>query len=248
VGNDWIFLIVLWAASIVVVLAGARQISTDQLTEWSIRFNVLIADESATTIRRQLRRARTIRWTAFVVGINLGALPSYMNVIAAERAADFANELTTQAPFIAAALGSVIAEVAFVRRPPSGRRSAGLAVRRWTDFVPVIWVRCVALCVPISLIAALVATVRYAGLDGWLWFGPAASVVALAALRADGVHHIVGAAFAMGGVATCYTLMATFAGLLGLVFALATYAVIGVWYSLAATERWNVDQARLQRA
>lgn len=268
-------MIVLWTTSLVVVFAGARPISDDQLTKWSIRFNVLLADDSVLSLRRQLRRARSIRWFAFVAGINVGALPLYMNVIDVERAADFANDLTAQAPFIAAALGSVLAEVAFVRRPPNGRRSATLTARRWTDFVPAIWVRCVALCLPISLVAALIATALYAGQGGWLWFGPAASAVALVAmaigvhtvvnrpalandehdlrlddaLRADGVHHIVGAAFAMAGVATSYTLAAAGGNSgLGLVFALATYAVIGVWYSLAATERWNVDQARLQRA
>jgi hypothetical protein len=68
------------------------------------------------------------------------------------------------------------------------------------------------------------------------------------ALRADGVHHIVGASFAMGGVATANALAGAFGGVLGLVALLLSYAAIGVWYSLATTERWNVDQARLQRA
>jgi hypothetical protein len=275
VGNDWRFLIVLWSVSLVVVVAGTRPISDGQLTKWSIRFNVLIHDGAAAMIRPQLRRARAIRWTAFVVGVNIGMLPMYMNVIDVERSADFSNELTVQAPFIAAALGSVAAELAFVRRHVRARRTAAVTVRRWTDYVPALWVRCVALCVPISLVAAIVATARVEALRPWAWpwVGPIASALALAAmtigvhhvvnrpssavseqdlrlddaLRADGVHHIVGASFAMAGAATSSALTAAFGGVLGVASGLAFYAVIGVWYSLAATERWNVDQARLQR-
>lgn len=271
--GNWLFLVVLWGASLLVVLAGARPISDDQLTRWSIRFNVLIADNSAANIRRQLRRARAIRWTAFMMGINLGFLPMYMNVIDVERAADFSNDLTAQAPFIGAALGSVAAEIAFVRRPMRRRRSATLVARQWSDYVPTLWVRCVAVCLPISLVAAFASAARDDAPRAWPWVGPTASALALVAmtvgvhfvvnrpalavgehdlrlddaLRADGVHHVVGAAFAMAGVATSYALMAAFGNLLSLVFGLLSYAVIGVWYSLAATERWNVDQARLQR-
>ncbi|SRR6056297_2629648 len=271
--GEWTFLVVLWSASLAVVLAGARPISDGRLSTWSIRFNVLITETSAELIRPQLRRARTIRWTAFVVGVNVGSLPMYMNVIDVERAGDFANTLTAQAPFIAAALGSVVAEIVFVRRRTRSRRTARLVERRWSDYVPTFWVRCIIGSLPISLAAATVATGRDVGAGGWLWVGPAASALAIAAmtigvhvvvnrptladdehdlrvddaLRADGVHHIVGAAFALAGVATSYSLAAAIGNLLGLVFALAPYAVIGIWHSLAATERWNVDQARLQR-
>jgi hypothetical protein len=274
VTGNWLFLIVLWSASLLVIVAGARPISDQRLTQWSIRFNVLVSDSSAATIRRQLRRARSIRWTAFVAGVNVGSLPMYMNVIDVERAGDFASVLTAQAPFIAAALGSVAAELLFVHPRRRHRRTAGLVERRWSDFVPTLWVRCIGGSLPISLAAAIVATERNIGAGGWLWVGPAASALAIAAmtigihvavnrptladsrhdlrvddaLRADGVHHIVGASFAMAGVATSAALTAAFGGLAGVVFALASYAVIGVWYSLAATDRWNVDQARLQRA
>jgi hypothetical protein len=68
------------------------------------------------------------------------------------------------------------------------------------------------------------------------------------ALRADGAHHIVGASFGMGGIATAYAVGAATSGVVSLIALVLSYAVIGVWYSLATTDRWNVDLARLQRA
>ena len=51
----------------------------------------------------------------------------------------------------------------------------------------------------------------------------------------------------MGGTATSYAVAGAFGGVVGLVALVCNYAAIGVWYSLATTDRWNVDQARLQR-
>jgi len=273
VPGDWIFLLVLWSGSVLAIAVGARPVTQNQLTQWSVRFNVLVDDSTPSTLESQLRRARAIRCAAIVVGINVGALPMYMNVIDVERAGSFSNDLTAQAPFAAAALGSVIAELSLVHRP-SGKRSAALVARRWTDYIDTMWIITIIACLPISLFVAFVATTGSNPHTSWLWVGPAASVLAILAmslgvhvvvnrpanslgephrriddaLRADGAHHIVGAALALAGVATCYTLMAAINGPLGLLAGLLTYVVLGCWYGIARTERWNVDQARLQHA
>jgi len=273
VSGDWTFLLVLWSASVLGIAVGARPVTQDQLTQWSVRFNVLVDDSTPSSLASQLRRARMIRWAAIVVGINVGALPMYMNVIDVERASSFSNDLTAQAPFAAAALGSVIAELSLVHRP-SGTRSATLVARRWTDYIDTVWIITIIACLPVSLFAAFVTMTGSNPHTTWVWVGPAASVLAILAmslgvrvvvnrptnslgephrrlddaLRADGAHHIVGAALALAGVATCYTLMAAINGLLGSLAGLFTYVVLGCWYGIARTERWNVDQARLQHA
>lgn len=68
------------------------------------------------------------------------------------------------------------------------------------------------------------------------------------ALRADGVHHIVGASLALAGLSATGPISAavgvsawqTVLGMLSLV-------VIGVWYGLACRAGWNVDRARRLR-
>lgn len=257
----------------VVCAIAARPINEHQLTRWSIRFNVLLDDSTKPSTARQLRRARSIRTVSFVLGINVGALPMYMNVIDVDRAASFANDLMAQAPFAAAAIGAVIAEISLVRRP-RGMRSATLATRRWADYIDRFWLIFIAGCLPVSALAALFATARSDPYARWVWAGPSASLVAIVAttvgvhivvnrpaastddggrrvddaLRADGAHHVVGAAVALAGVATCYSLAAAVGGWLSIIPALLTYVVLGNWYGIARSTRWNVDQARLQLA
>lgn len=271
--GDWIFLIVLVTASVVACAIGARPISEGQLTRWSIRFNVLLVDSIKPWTARQLRRARSIRTVSFVVGINVGALPMYMNIIDVDSAASFSNDLTAQAPFAAAAIGAMIAEISLVRRP-RGVRSATLATRRWVDYIERFWLIFIAGCLPVSALAALFATARSDSYERWVWVGPSASLVAIVvatvgvhivvnrpaattdndgrrvddALRADGAHHVVGAAVALAGVATCYALTAALGGWWSIIPALLTYVVLGNWFAIARTSPWNVDQARLQHA
>lgn len=57
-------------------------------------------------------------------------LPMYMNVIDVERAAEYFNQLTAQAPFAIAAFGAVLAELTIASRP-KGLQSAGLVSRHW---------------------------------------------------------------------------------------------------------------------
>ena len=101
------FLVVLWIATAVVVVMGVRPISDHQLVQWSLRFNVLVDESTRDWLSSRLRRSRAVRWVSFVVGINLGMLPMYMNVIDAERAADYSNQLTAQALVTGRTMSSV---------------------------------------------------------------------------------------------------------------------------------------------
>ena len=268
--GDWAFLMVLWVATVAIVAIGVRPITQRQLVGWSVRFNVLVDQTNDQWVSVQLRRARALRWSAFAVGLNVGMLPMYMNVIDVERAASFSNEFTGQAPFLAAAVGAVIAEVSLVQRP-TGQRSALIVTRRWFDYIEQFWVFAVVAALPVSLLAALYATTQAASYSSWVWVAPVAVVFALVtitagvhvvvnrpsvatdeserrlddALRADGAHHVVGASVAVAGIATCSALTAAL-GSWGIIPALFTYVVLGNWYSIALTTRWNVDQARLQ--
>ncbi len=99
--------------------------SDRQLVQWSLRFNVLLDESSKGGVSARLRRGRSFRWVSFAVGINIGMLPMYMNVIDVERAAEYSNQLTAQAPFAIAAVGAVLAELTMVSQP-NGVRSADL--------------------------------------------------------------------------------------------------------------------------
>ncbi|NND73649.1 MAG: hypothetical protein HKN44_01460 [Ilumatobacter sp.] len=176
----------------------------------------------------------------------------YMNVIDVERAASFANDLTGQAPLAAAAVGAVVAELSLVHRP-RGTRSATLTARRWSDDIHGVWLATIAGCLVVSLLAALLPRSQ-AGPE-WVWLGTAASCMAILAatvgvhivvnrpaisgdddrarlddaLRADGAHHVVGAAVALAGVATCASLSGVVGGWLGVIPFLLTYFVLGNW-------------------
>jgi hypothetical protein len=268
--DEWVFLVVLWVASAFGVGLAVRPTSDHRLIAWSIRFNVLLQDDTRPLVATRLRRARAIRWTSFIIGVNVGMLPMYMNVIDVERAGSFNNPVTAQAPFIAAALGCVLAEVTIVHRR-SGPRSAVLVRRRWSDYVLRLWIGCIVACLPISLVA--VAIGPWNDRSRWLWVGPAASAIAIAAttagvtlivnrppiehddafrriddaLRADGAQHVVGASLALAGIATLNTVALVVPPIVGLLLALSQYLVIGCWYGIIR-DRWNVEQARLQHA
>jgi hypothetical protein len=275
VGGEWVFLVVLWSATVIIVAVGASPITDRQLVKWSVRYNVLVADASSQGwLSWQLRRARVVRWTLFAIGLNVGFAPMYVNVIDVERASEFANPLITQAPFAMAALGAVLAEFSLVRRP-RGKRSAAIVTRRWSDYIERFWLVIIVCTVPISIAASWFALTRSDSDPTWLWVGPAASFLAVAAatvgvhvvvkrpanacseesrriddaLRADGAHHVVGASVALGGIAACSSMtIALGSSAWSAVAALLTYVFIGCWYGIACTDRWNVDQARLQHA
>lgn len=271
--GSWLFLVVLWIATAGVIVVGSRPFSDDQLVHWSLRFNVLVDETTKDWVTSRLRRSRAIRWASFAVGINIGMLPMYMNVIDVERAAEFSNQLTAQAPFAIAAVGAVLAELTITGRP-SGVRSAGLVSRHWSDYVERLWLVVIVCTLPISLIAVWIAARNDVDTQ-WLWVGPAASVFGVLAttigvrvvvnrpashtdtsgqriddaLRADGAHHVVGAAVAVAGIATCSSVSHALAtSWLALIPMLLSWVVLGIWNGIACNTTWNVDQARLQHA
>lgn len=271
--GDWLFLLTLWIATIAIVAIGVRPLSDRQLVEWSLRFNVLLDESTKTCVSSQLRRGRSIRWVSFAVGINIGMLPMYMNVIDVERAATYSNQLTAQAPFAIAAVGAVLAELTMVSQP-SGVRSAGLVTRRWSDYVERFWLLVIVWTLPISLTAAWFAASQELS-TRWVWAGPVASAFGILAatvgvrvvvnrpardagtdagriddaLRADGAHHVVGAAVAVAGIAACSSVSnALGSSILGVVPMLLSWVLVGNWYGIACNTRWNVDQARMQHA
>lgn len=271
--GDWIFLAVLWIATIAIVAVGVRPLSDHQLVQWSLRFNVLLDESTKGRVSARLRRGRSIRWVSFAAGINIGMLPMYMNVIDVERAAEYSNQLTAQAPFAIAAVGAVLAELTMVSQP-SGVRSADLVSRRWSDYVVRFWLVVIVWTLPISLIGAWFAASQELS-TRWVWAGPAASAFGILAatvgvrvvvnrpardagtdarriddaLRADGAHHVVGAAVAVSGIAACSSVgNALGPSWWGFFPMLLSWVLVGNWYGIACNTRWNVDQARLQHA
>lgn len=270
--GDWLFLVVLWSFTAGVVLMGLFGLTDRRVHQWSVRFGVLVEDSVRPQVRQRLWRARAIRWTAFAIGLNVGMLPMYWNVIDAERAGDFENDLTSIAPVGAAVLGSLVAEIAFVQRP-RGSLVAATTTRRWSDYIDRFWLVFIAGCVPVAAIATWVGPAGPGGGGRWLWVAPVMCVVALAAvtigirvvvdrpagadsgrmlriddaLRADGIHHIVGAAVALAGLsATQAVNRAIPPSLLTVVLALLNLVFLAVWITIATSSRWNVDAARLQ--
>jgi hypothetical protein len=273
VSGDWVFLLALWAATALIVVDGVRPLPDHQLVAWSVRFNVLVDESTKDWVSSRLRRGRAIRWVSFAVGVNIGMLPMYMNVIDVERAADFSNRLTGQAPFAIAAVGAVLAELTIARQP-RGVRSAGLVTRRWSDYVEGFWLVVIVCTLPSSLIAAQIAAAQDFS-SQWVWVGPAASAFGILAatvgvrvivnrpardtgtnaariddaLRADGAHHVVGAAVAVAGIAACSSVSHALAtSWVGVIPMLISWVLLGNWYGIACNTTWNVDQARLQHA
>lgn len=271
--GSWAFLVVLWLVTVGVIVISSRPTSDQQLLRWSQRFNVLVDDTTRGWVARQLRRSRTIRWSSFAVGVNVSMLPMYMNVIDVERASSFNNELTNQSSFLIAASGAVLAEVLMVSRP-SGKRSAGLVTRHWSDYVQRLWLLVIAATLPISLIATWIGPASGERVRFW-WAAPVVTVFAILAatigvrivvnrpahgaagqlgrlddaLRADGAHHIVGAAVAVAGSAACSTVSrAMGTSWWQIIPGIASIALIGIWWGLARDTKWNVDQVRMQHA
>ena len=272
--GDWLFIVVTVVVSCLLIVRGRRPISEARLVRWSLRFDVVVDSHSRGWVSRRLRRARMIRWTSFVAGLNISLLPMYMNVIDVDRAASFSNPAGSSAPWAAAALGAVLAEVLVVQRP-AGPRVADIARRRWRDYADQRWVLAIVGCLPVAIAAATLAT---AGNDfrwRWSWVGPASVICAIVAvtvgvhhivdrpaisatgperliddaLRADGAHHILGASVALAGMGTFHSLaIATSPNWVSLLFVPAQYWVIYQWQAIACLDRWNVQRVRMVRA
>ena len=272
------FLLVLWIVTLAIVVVGLLPPGDQEVARWSRRFNVPLHSTTVDLVRAQLRRGRSIRFAFFALGIHIGMLPMYMNVIDVKRASEFSNPLTGSAPYALAAVGAFLAELAMAMasRPGqvTGVRSAALVSRHWFDYIHSFWLLFVIACLPISLIAAWFAKDDEQTL-GWIWVGPALTAVAILAatvgvsvvvnrpvvalasdtpglddaLRSDGAHHILGAAVGVAGIAACTSATQALASSWwALIPGLLTYAAIGAWYIIAGTSAWNVGQARLPHA
>lgn len=205
------------------------------------------------------------------VGVGVAGLPSYMNLIDADRSSDFANPLVQNTWLLGGALGALVAEVVVVQRPAD--RVASSSGRRVGDYIDVRWVRCVGLAIPMTAALAIVST-ALEGSSWWYgWVGFAGALVAAGglllglraitdraalapdgalrdiddALRADGAHHLAGVAVALAGfcvgVATPDGLAGWWA-LFTLLAGLLGAVALGIWWTLARDVSWSVAVAR----
>lgn len=180
------FLLVLWIVTLAIVVVGLLPPGDrEDAARWSRRFNVPLHNTTVDLVRAQLRRGRLIRFAFFALGIHIGMLPMYMNVIDVKRASsEFSNPLTGSAPYALAAVGAFLAELAMAMasRPGqvTGVRSAALVSRHWFDYIHSFWLLFVIACLPIWLIAASFSKDDEQTL-GWIWVGPALTAVAILA-------------------------------------------------------------------
>ncbi len=271
--GDWWFLATLWVATVAVVGFGARRVSLTRLDRWQRRFDVQLDDTSTPVVRRRLRRGSSVRWISFLIGLHITMLPMYFNLIDADRAADFANPLYNNAFFFTTAIGAAAFELA-VRQRRVGNEAL-VVRRRRSDYVDTWWSNLTFACASIAVVAAVVATWRAPIRWQYAWVGAVAGLTAVAiirlgvgrvidrpalaasgrlrdadeAMRADGVHHVTGAAVALAtsGASTA-AVIALGNSWLALPFGVLPWLGIAWWSRLWLVEPWNVQQARRVRA
>lgn len=276
---DWVMVSFAGWLSGCIIAAGFGPYTDEMLDRWSLRYDVAMDHPRREWIRTRLRRARRARWVAFGLGTMVGSTPLYLNVVAPERAADASEALRgTHAPWIAAALGTLLAELVVVQRP-RGVAVAGLDRRRWGDYVGERW-RTALVALALIAVAAATAGVLDRAPDpfadravagtaaAWAVLALVLAVVGMRAivdrpllsadgtdrrldeaLRSDGAHHLVGAAISMSVFGTSSALMEVMPpGPLELVVGLGTWAGISVWWFLSRQEPWNVGRVRWGRS
>jgi hypothetical protein len=271
-GDVW-FLITIWGFSAAVLCFGARHVSDQRIDRWEQRFDVIVDPSTDALVRRRLRAGSAVRWAAFLIGLHITALPMYMNIIDATRSASFANPLTTNAFFFTTALGAVLFEVAVRQR--GGPRTALVIRRRRADYVHPFWIRVVLCSTVVTAVATVVAVRDRPRHWQYAWACLAFGVLAAAAitlgvqriidrpaiaaegaprdadeaLRADGAHHVVGAAVALALAATGSAgLLAAGTNVLAWLFAPLPWLGIAWWSRLWMAEPWSVRSARSARA
>jgi hypothetical protein len=271
VSGTWIQAAIAPVIALLVVWRGSRGITTSYLAAWQARFDVEVASTHDAFVRGRLSRARSTRAVMAAIGVVVAGLPSYMNLIDAERSSDFATPLVGNAWFLGATLGALAAEIFVIQRPV--RRVASTLVRRPGDYVDAVWVRRVALAVPVTAALAAASTTfeRWRWWYGWIGVGGAllatgALVLGLRAiteraalapdgdlrsvddaLRADGAHHLTGAAVALAGTSVAVAIPQDLTGwwaLVALPVSVIGLLVLGVWWTLARDIRWSVALAR----
>jgi hypothetical protein len=175
---------------------------------------------------------------------------------------------------LAGALGAVLAELLVVQRP-LGPRVADVRGRQWRDYIAGGWLTVAVVCVVVATGSWAVAVTRHVLQWQWAWVGPVAGLIALLALttgvhhvvsrpalavhgrdrllddalRADGIHHIVGAAVALAGFGACLSWgLAADGSWWSLLAVVGEGGALGTWNMLARNEPWNVALARQARA
>lgn len=219
---------------------------------------------------RRLVRGRRVRAICVAAGVVVAGLPSYMNLIDAERSSSFAKPLVGYAWLFGATGGAVLAEVFVVQRP--SRRQASLVVRSAGDYVDRRFIQAVYSSFALMLVLAAIAT----AFDWWRWWeawvGVGASAVAAAsvhfgvratvrrpalapggelrdvddALRADGAFRVVGAAVALSAASFTTVNFGDARGVLSalsIALGFVSYYGLSLWWTLADV-KWSVHRAR----
>ena len=267
--GDWWFLTILWCVTLAVIAFGTRSVSPERLDRWQRRFDVRLDDRTTPMVRRRLRTGSSVRWVSFLVGLHITALPMYFNIIDAHQASRFVNPLVSNAFFFTTALCAAGFEFAVRQRSRGGE--ALIVRRRRSDYVDRWWSSTTVVCSAVAVAAAFVATWREPFRWRYAWVGAAAGVMAVAiirfgvsriidrpalsaagglrdadeAMRADGVHHIVGAAVAPATTgASTAAVIAIDNSWLTIPFALLPWFGISWWSRLWLYEPWSVRRAR----
>ncbi len=250
---------------------GWRSVDSDFVARWQERFDVEVPPDERSFVVERLERGRRVRATCVAVGVIIGGLPAYMNLIDPTRSAYFANPLVGHAWLFAATLGTLVAEVFVVQRPRA--RQASLVERRSRDYVDQRFVTAVhALAGPTLALAALATALEWRNWEE-AWIGVGASSIAAAsvhfgvrailerpalavdgamqdiddALRSDGAFRVVGAAVALAAAGLTTVSVGDALGMLAipsLVFGLLAYIGLGLWWTLARHVKWSVRLAR----
>jgi|GEM_PF-4984391 len=259
-------IVVLVVAAFVMGL-GSRPVGRRQIEHFGARFGVVVSGEDGSFVAARLHRSRVLRSSAVALGIVVGGLPAYMNLIDPGRAGDFAVEPLGYAWLFGAVLAAVAAEILVVQRPVRGGEAA-LVERRPEHYVSSRWVRTAAVPAGAALLLFGVAVVSTdaellgpsTGATGalvTLW-AVTAGLRRIAerprlevagrleglddALRAHGAHHVVGAAVMLGAMSLLLTaapVLNEAAPALNLVTGLLAYAALGIWYALARNVPWR---------
>jgi hypothetical protein len=213
-----------------------------------------------------------VAWTPTFVGMVAPEHSGFTAVV-------FLGWNTPLIALIAAALGTLISELVVVQRP-RGARLAALERRKWGHYVGDHWRSLLTGSSGVAVLAAaavLSDRSRHPSTDGRVAAVAAAwTVVALVlalvgmraivdrpllavagmdrqldeALRADGAHHLVGAAVAMSLFGSSVALNEVLPGGLPglLVFVFGPWFGVACWWFLARQETWNVERVRWRRA
>lgn len=273
--GDWVMIALLGGLSLAIIVAGFGPVTDGILDQWCLRYDVAIDGGSRDWVRARLRRSRSMRWTSFGLGSVIAGLPMYMNVIDPSLSGDTARVVgDLNAPWIAAALGSLVAELTVVQRP-RGPRVAEVQRRRWSDYVSDRWLVVLVVAATLGVVGAIDAMAdrsfgRSSAVVGAVSavFGLFAAVFGMRsivdrplvavegydrlldeALRADGAHHLVGAAVALSVLGASASLAAAVqTGPLGLIVTLGSWIGVACWWFLARQETWNVARVRWSRS